>query len=76
MQRDVSKRPVSACTDRRTPRHISLLGAATSPRDESLRYILRNSDHRFIHRPLFVLPAPHTWEHVPGVTLLVPATAS
>ncbi|WP_208897186.1 hypothetical protein [Streptomyces incarnatus] len=53
-----------------------MLGAATSPRDESLRYILRNSDHRFIHRPLFVLPAPHTWEHVPGVTLLVPATAS
>ncbi|RCH66722.1 FAD-dependent monooxygenase [Streptomyces sp. SDr-06] len=38
--------------------------------DESLRYILRNSDHAFIHRALFVLPAPHTWEHVPGVTLL------
>ncbi|MGW0212150.1 FAD-dependent oxidoreductase [Streptomyces sp. NPDC003233] len=38
--------------------------------DESLRYILRNSDHGFIHRSLFVLPAPHTWDHVPGVTLL------
>ncbi|MFH8387433.1 FAD-dependent oxidoreductase [Kitasatospora sp. NPDC018058] len=38
--------------------------------DESLRYILRNGDHGFIHRSLFVLPAPHTWEHVPGVTLL------
>ncbi|WP_330342306.1 FAD-dependent oxidoreductase [Streptomyces sp. NBC_00557] len=38
--------------------------------DESLRYILRNGDHGFIHRSLFVLPAPHTWDHVPGVTLL------
>ncbi|WP_336113871.1 FAD-dependent oxidoreductase [Streptomyces sp. PTD9-10] len=38
--------------------------------DENLRYILRNSDHGFIHRSLFVLPAPHTWDHVPGVTLL------
>ncbi|MFG2004415.1 FAD-dependent oxidoreductase [Spirillospora sp. NPDC048911] len=24
----------------------------------------------FIHRPIYVLPAPHTWGHVPGVTLL------
>ncbi|MGQ4419640.1 FAD-dependent oxidoreductase [Streptomyces sp. SAS_269] len=38
--------------------------------DESLRYLLRNSDSGFINRSLFVLPAPHTWEHVPGVTLL------
>jgi 2-polyprenyl-6-methoxyphenol hydroxylase-like FAD-dependent oxidoreductase len=38
--------------------------------DESLRYILSNSDSRFVNRSLFVLPAPHTWEHVPGVTLL------
>jgi 2-polyprenyl-6-methoxyphenol hydroxylase-like FAD-dependent oxidoreductase len=38
--------------------------------DERLRYILQNSDHGFVHRPLFVLPAPHAWEHVPGVTLL------
>ncbi|WP_031173418.1 FAD-dependent oxidoreductase [Streptomyces durhamensis] len=38
--------------------------------DENLRYLMRNSDHGFIHRPLFVLPAPHTWDHVPGVTLL------
>jgi 2-polyprenyl-6-methoxyphenol hydroxylase-like FAD-dependent oxidoreductase len=38
--------------------------------DESLCYILRNSDHGFINRSLFVLPAPHTWEHIPGVTLL------
>ena len=38
--------------------------------DESLRYILRNSDNGFINRSLFVLPASHTWEHLPGVTLL------
>ncbi|MFD5464154.1 FAD-dependent oxidoreductase [Kitasatospora sp. NPDC127059] len=38
--------------------------------DESLRSVLRNIDNGFIHRSLFVLPAPHTWEHVPGVTLL------
>ncbi|MEV6010799.1 NAD(P)/FAD-dependent oxidoreductase [Streptomyces sp. NPDC051976] len=38
--------------------------------DESLRYLLRNSDHAFINRSLFVLPVPHTWQHVPGVTLL------
>ncbi|MER5549183.1 NAD(P)/FAD-dependent oxidoreductase [Streptomyces sp. NPDC002589] len=38
--------------------------------DESLRYILRNSDNGFTNRSLFVLPAPHTWDHVPGVTLL------
>ncbi|MEV6839077.1 NAD(P)/FAD-dependent oxidoreductase [Streptomyces sp. NPDC051133] len=38
--------------------------------DESLRYILRNSDNGFTNRSLFVLPVPHTWEHVPGITLL------
>ncbi|MEU9046159.1 MULTISPECIES: NAD(P)/FAD-dependent oxidoreductase [unclassified Kitasatospora] len=38
--------------------------------DESLRYLLRDSDNGYVNRPLFVLPALHTWEHVPGVTLL------
>ncbi|MEW1635291.1 NAD(P)/FAD-dependent oxidoreductase [Streptomyces sp. NPDC093801] len=38
--------------------------------DESLRYLLSNNDSGFVNRPLYVLPAPHTWEHVPGVTLL------
>lgn len=38
--------------------------------DESLLYLLRHNDRAFINRPLFVLPAPHTWEHVPGITLL------
>jgi 2-polyprenyl-6-methoxyphenol hydroxylase-like FAD-dependent oxidoreductase len=24
----------------------------------------------FVHRPLYVMPAPHSWTHTPGVTLL------
>ncbi|CAL9433788.1 FAD-dependent oxidoreductase [Streptomyces sp. enrichment culture] len=31
--------------------------------------LLRRSA-RFVRRPLHVLPVPHTWAHVPGVTLL------
>ncbi|MFI6684482.1 FAD-dependent oxidoreductase [Streptomyces sp. NPDC050485] len=38
--------------------------------DESLLYLLRHHDGGFVNRPLFVLPAPHAWEHVPGITLL------
>ncbi|MFG2831947.1 FAD-dependent oxidoreductase [Streptomyces sp. NPDC048434] len=38
--------------------------------DESLLRLLRYNDGGFTNRPLFALPAPHTWEHVPGVTLL------
>ncbi|MFJ9776399.1 FAD-dependent oxidoreductase [Kitasatospora sp. NPDC101157] len=38
--------------------------------DERLRYLLRGGDHDFTSRPLFVLPAAHTWRHVPGLTLL------
>ncbi|MFD7666252.1 FAD-dependent oxidoreductase [Streptomyces sp. NPDC059788] len=37
---------------------------------ESLRYAALDSDHDLVHRPLFALPVPHVWEHVPGVTLL------
>ncbi|MEU8587303.1 NAD(P)/FAD-dependent oxidoreductase [Streptomyces sp. NPDC048664] len=37
---------------------------------ESLLHPLRRNDRAFVDRPLFVLPAPHRWEHVPGVTLL------
>ncbi len=36
----------------------------------SLRRLLHGGDHAFTSRPLFVLPAPHTWRHVPGLTLL------
>ncbi|QMU76841.1 FAD-dependent monooxygenase [Streptacidiphilus sp. PB12-B1b] len=38
--------------------------------DESLRYILRHGDSGLVNRSLSVLPAPHTWQHAPGVTLL------
>ncbi|PRY39729.1 FAD-dependent oxidoreductase [Umezawaea tangerina] len=36
---------------------------------DMLRMIVDN-DGPYVDRPLFVLPAPHTWEHVPTVTLL------
>ncbi|NJP91000.1 FAD-dependent monooxygenase [Nonomuraea sp. FMUSA5-5] len=36
---------------------------------EPLLDLLRHGT-AFFHRPLHVLPAPHTWPHVPGVTLL------
>ncbi|MGP8303994.1 FAD-dependent oxidoreductase [Streptomyces inhibens] len=38
--------------------------------DERLLHLLRHNDGGFISRPLFALPVPHTWEHVPGITLL------
>lgn len=38
--------------------------------DESLLHLVRHNDGGFVSRPVFVLPAPHTWEHVPGITLL------
>ncbi|WP_342593434.1 FAD-dependent oxidoreductase [Streptomyces inhibens] len=37
---------------------------------ERLLHLLRYNDGGFINRPLFALPVPHTWEHVPGITLL------
>jgi 2-polyprenyl-6-methoxyphenol hydroxylase-like FAD-dependent oxidoreductase len=37
---------------------------------ESLLYPLRHHDGGFVNRPVFVLPVPHTWAHVPGITLL------
>ncbi|MFE0381002.1 FAD-dependent oxidoreductase [Streptomyces inhibens] len=38
--------------------------------DERLLHLLRYNDGGFINRPLFALPVPHTWEHIPGITLL------
>ncbi|WP_433854546.1 FAD-dependent oxidoreductase [Streptomyces kronopolitis] len=38
--------------------------------DSGLLALLRHHDGGFINRPLFALPVPHTWEHVPGITLL------
>ncbi|MGJ5748878.1 2-polyprenyl-6-methoxyphenol hydroxylase-like FAD-dependent oxidoreductase [Streptomyces puniciscabiei] len=38
--------------------------------DERLLHLLRHHDGGFVNRPVFVLPVPHTWEHVPGITLL------
>ncbi|MET9183520.1 NAD(P)/FAD-dependent oxidoreductase [Kitasatospora aureofaciens] len=38
--------------------------------DGSLLDFVRHSESGFIARPVFVLPVPHTWEHVPGITLL------
>ncbi|GFH68338.1 MULTISPECIES: FAD-dependent oxidoreductase [Streptomyces] len=38
--------------------------------DEGLLRLLRENDSGFVDRPVSVLPVPHTWEHVPGITLL------
>ncbi|ARF52903.1 FAD-dependent oxidoreductase [Streptomyces gilvosporeus] len=38
--------------------------------DESLLDILRDNEGGFLNRPMFVLPVPHTWQRVPGITLL------
>ncbi|MBA6436969.1 FAD-dependent oxidoreductase [Streptomyces sp. GMR22] len=38
-----------------------------SPR---MRQMITENDGLYIHRPIFVLPVPHTWNHNPTVTLL------
>ncbi len=38
-----------------------------SPR---LRRLITDNDGPYIHRPIFALPVPHTWEHNPTVALL------
>ncbi|MEV4190205.1 FAD-dependent oxidoreductase [Streptomyces toxytricini] len=35
-----------------------------------MQQMISNNDGPYVNRPLFVLPAPHTWDHVPTVTLL------
>ncbi|WEB44730.1 FAD-dependent monooxygenase [Streptomyces yunnanensis] len=37
---------------------------------ESLLDILRDNEGDFVNRPMFVLPVPHSWQRVPGITLL------
>ncbi|MFI6168262.1 FAD-dependent oxidoreductase [Nocardia sp. NPDC051052] len=37
---------------------------------DSLLDLLRCGDGGFVNRPLFVLPVGHSWDHVPGRTLL------
>ncbi|WJY37364.1 NAD(P)/FAD-dependent oxidoreductase [Streptomyces sp. P9-2B-2] len=37
---------------------------------ESLLDILRDNEGGFINRPMFVLPVPHSWQRVRGITLL------
>lgn len=48
-------------------KHLLEEYAGWSP--EVLRFITDN-DGEYVDRPLFVLPAPHTWEHSPSVTLI------
>ncbi|MEV4864037.1 FAD-dependent oxidoreductase [Streptomyces ossamyceticus] len=35
-----------------------------------MRRMITENDGLYIHRPIFVLPVPHTWDHNPTVTLL------
>jgi len=37
---------------------------------DNLLDFIRESDGGFVNRPLHVLPIGHTWDHVPGITLL------
>ncbi|MEV4870378.1 NAD(P)/FAD-dependent oxidoreductase [Streptomyces syringium] len=37
---------------------------------DSLLYLLRAGDSGFVNRPLYALPTPPVWDHVPGVTLV------
>lgn len=36
----------------------------------SLRRMITDNDGPYVHRPIFALPVPHTWQHNPTVTLL------
>ena len=36
----------------------------------SLRRLLTDNEGRYVDRPIYALPVPHTWEHNPTVTLL------
>ncbi|GGZ71004.1 monooxygenase [Streptomyces subrutilus] len=36
----------------------------------SMRRMITDNDGPYVHRPIFALPVPHTWEHQPTATLL------
>ncbi|MGW1075032.1 FAD-dependent oxidoreductase [Streptomyces sp. NPDC002537] len=38
--------------------------------NEQLLTLITDNDGPYVNRPLFVIPAPHTWPRTPGVTLL------
>ena len=37
---------------------------------DDMQHLITEVDSAYVNRPLYVLPAPLTWNHVPGVTLL------
>ncbi len=47
--------------------HLLTEFAGWGPR---MKQLITANDGAFIDRPIFALPAPHTWEHTPTVTLL------
>lgn len=47
--------------------HLLATYGAWSPR---LLRLITDNDGPYVDRPLFALPAPHTWDHTPAVTLL------
>ncbi|MFE7316931.1 FAD-dependent oxidoreductase [Streptomyces sp. NPDC057555] len=57
-----------SATDTEAVRAVLL--AAFDGWHDRLLALLRDSDGRFVNRPLYALPVPHTWPHTPGLTLL------
>jgi 2-polyprenyl-6-methoxyphenol hydroxylase-like FAD-dependent oxidoreductase len=47
--------------------HLIEKFAAWSPR---MRQLITDNDGRYVDRPIFALPVPHTWAHNPTATLL------
>ncbi|WP_158883116.1 FAD-dependent oxidoreductase [Amycolatopsis anabasis] len=61
----------AAGVDLRDPRAVrAALLAKFADWDSSLLAMVRDADGGFVNRPLFALPVGHSWDHVPGLTLL------